>query len=102
MTDNADVHITVYGTTVHTTTPYHPDFPNAARKIGGTYVEKVGRVGKWAFDAWDKQKVRTLLRKVYGTDGAPTKTVTIRLDVTNSPTGARSCSTAKSVTNSAA
>jgi DNA repair protein RadC len=46
--------------------PYHPDFPPRARMLGGEW-DAVRRL--WLFDAGDGDRVRSLCREVYGTDG---------------------------------
>jgi len=47
-------------------TPYHADFPSRARMLGGQW--DAGR-RVWLFDLGDGERVRTLCREVYGTDG---------------------------------
>lgn len=49
------------------TSPYHPDFPGAARAAGGRWdvAHKA-----WTFDARDESRVRSLLLEIYGTDGS--------------------------------
>lgn len=45
--------------------PFHPDFPAAARGLGGKWsAEKSG----WYFDARDEDAVRRLVRDLYGFD----------------------------------
>src|SRR6266446_9023094 len=46
--------------------PYHPHFPARARSLGGTW-DAAQRV--WLFDAADHERVRSLCREIYGTDG---------------------------------
>jgi DNA repair protein RadC len=46
--------------------PYHPNFPARARSLGGVWDAK-RRV--WVFDAGDHDRVRSLCREIYGTDG---------------------------------
>lgn len=46
--------------------PYHPHFPARARSLGGIWDAK-RRV--WVFDAADDDRVRSLCREIYGTDG---------------------------------
>jgi DNA repair protein RadC len=46
--------------------PYHPNFPARARSLGGTW-DAAQRV--WFFDAADHERVRSLCREIYGTDG---------------------------------
>lgn len=47
-------------------TPYHPEFPPVARRLGGRWAKPL-----WVFDNRDEPQVRDALRKVYGTDGTP-------------------------------
>ena len=46
--------------------PYHPHFPARARSLGGIW-DAAQRV--WLFDAADHERVRSLCREIYGTDG---------------------------------
>ena len=46
--------------------PYHPDFPVGARKLGGKWNPTSKA---WYFDLRDEERVRTLCTAVYGTDG---------------------------------
>ena len=46
--------------------PYHPNFPARARSLGGIWD---ARRRVWVFDAGDHDRVRSLCRQVYGTDG---------------------------------
>ncbi len=46
--------------------PYHPNFPVRARSLGGIW-DAARRV--WVFDAADHDRVRSLCREIYGTDG---------------------------------
>src|ERR1700737_5263643 len=46
--------------------PYHPHFPARARSLGGTW-DAAQRV--WLFAAADHDRVRSLCREIYGTDG---------------------------------
>src|SRR6266436_5221676 len=46
--------------------PYHPRFPARARSLGGIW-DAAQRV--WLFDAADHERVRSLCREIYGTDG---------------------------------
>jgi DNA repair protein RadC len=47
-------------------TPYHPHFPAKARSLGGIW-DATRRV--WVFDAGDHDRVKSLCREIYGTDG---------------------------------
>ncbi|MFL5997630.1 MAG: hypothetical protein ACJ736_25520 [Streptomyces sp.] len=60
--------------------PYHPDWPSAARALSGRWGE-----GVWVFDSRDEERVRALARKIYDTDGSPDpgSTVSVRIDVDN-------------------
>ena len=46
--------------------PYHPNFPARARTLGGVW-DTARRV--WVFDSADHDRVRSLCREIYGTDG---------------------------------
>jgi len=46
--------------------PYHPNFPARARSLGGV---RDARRRMWVFDAGDHDRVRSLCREIYGTDG---------------------------------
>lgn len=61
---------------IKVSSPYHPEFPKAARRLGGKWD---GASKTWRFDARDEERVRELCREVYGEDGrADAPTVTIR------------------------
>jgi DNA repair protein RadC len=47
-------------------TPYHPNFPARARLLGGDW-DVLRHV--WIFDAREDDRVRSLCREIYGTDG---------------------------------
>ena len=47
--------------------PYHPNFPARARFLGGEW-DAARHV--WLFDAGENDRVRSLCREIYGTDGA--------------------------------
>jgi DNA repair protein RadC len=47
--------------------PYHPNFPARARLLGGEW-DATRRV--WVFEAHEDDRVRSLCRDIYGTDGA--------------------------------
>lgn len=68
------IKIKIEGTKLSVTSPYHPDFPAAARKLGGKWQSPA-----WVFDARDEERVRKLCVRVYGTDGsAPADVLTVR------------------------
>jgi DNA repair protein RadC len=50
--------------------PFHPNFPARARGLGGEW-DAVRHV--WTFEAADRDRVKTLCREIYGTDGADGK-----------------------------
>jgi DNA repair protein RadC len=51
---------------ISVSSPYHPSFPPRARSLGGIW-DTARRV--WLFDASDEDRVRSLCREIYGTDG---------------------------------
>uniref|UniRef100_UPI003F493CAD hypothetical protein n=1 Tax=Amycolatopsis sp. CA-096443 TaxID=3239919 RepID=UPI003F493CAD len=61
-----DITITADGDTIVVRSPYYPDWPAKARKLGGRYTGE-----GWTFDARDEERVRDLAREIYGTDGTP-------------------------------
>lgn len=66
--------ISTAGQTLTCKTPYHPDFPRAARDLGGKWKDPA-----WVFDARDAQRVRDLCLDIWGTDGTPCELVTLRV-----------------------
>lgn len=56
--------------------PYNPELPPKARKIGGKFA-----YGLWHFDARDEQRVRDIAIEVYGTTGTPSETKTVRINM---------------------
>jgi len=62
------VKITVLDSKIEVKTPYHPDFPSAAKNLGGR-PEKENGVWTWYFDPRDEASVRDLCRDLFGTDG---------------------------------
>ena len=48
------------------TSPYQPNFPARARSLGGVW-DAARRV--WVFDSADHDRVRSLCREIYGSDG---------------------------------
>lgn len=81
-----DVTITI-ANRVQLVCPYDPDFPAKAAALGGYF-----RGGTWFFDLRDEQRVRDLVKAVYGTDGSDVDqpTVTVRVDA-YALIGTRSC-----------
>lgn len=59
--------------------PYHPRLPEKFKSIGGQWNAKRGA---WVFHTAHEDKVRQALRRVFGTDGAPVQTTTVRYTVT--------------------
>jgi hypothetical protein len=64
------------GQKVYATSPFHPDMRAGAKRLNGRWLDPA-----WVFDARDEERVRDLLRSIYGTDGTPCQTVDVRLDV---------------------
>jgi hypothetical protein len=61
-----EIKITVQGDKITTQTPYNPDFPARAKKLGGKWQASTK---SWMFDARDEGRVRELVSDIYGTDG---------------------------------
>lgn len=76
------VQITVSGSKLLVDSPYHPDFPSAAKKLGGKWNSASKA---WSFDARDEARVRELCIATYGTDGSPATgaLVTVRIKSLN-------------------
>jgi hypothetical protein len=74
------VTITTDGGKTTVRSPYHPDWPAEARRLGGKWSG-----GAWVFDSRDEDRVRALARDTFGTDGSPDPggTVTVRVAVTD-------------------
>jgi len=72
----SDVKIVKNESKVALTSPFHPDLPARAKNLGGKWD---GDKRVWTFDARDEERVRQMCREVYGTDGTPMQTVTIRM-----------------------
>lgn len=69
---------------VYAATPYHPDFVKRAKQLNGRFGDltlKGKLVKAWFFDARDEARVREVCVLVYGTDGTPTETTTLRVNV---------------------
>lgn len=59
--------------------PYHEDFPNAARQLGGRWT---AASKQWVFDIRDYGRVKDLCADIYGTDGSDNEDlVTLQLVV---------------------
>lgn len=58
--------------------PYHPDFPARARELGGRWAASDKQ---WSFDPRDEERVKKVLREVYGEDGSPADLVTVKVDL---------------------
>ena len=61
---------------LHVSSPYNPVFVKQAKSCGGRWN---GDEKTWDFDPRDEDRVRDLCKDVYGTDGTPSETVTVRL-----------------------
>lgn len=75
-----DVTVTTENGITTLVSPYNPDMPAAARKLGGRF----DRAAKaWRFDARDEERVRDLARRFYGTDGTEPEgdLVTVRVEL---------------------
>lgn len=76
-----DINITTAGGKLDVVSPYHPDMPRQAKSLGGRW-NSAGR--SWVFDQRDEDRVRDMLRSIFGTDGSPADQadlVTIRWDI---------------------
>lgn len=56
--------------------PYNKEFVSRARELGGKWQNN-----QWNFDARDEDRVRQLCLDVYGTDGSPMPTTTMRISL---------------------
>lgn len=72
----SDITITTEGTSIYLASPYNPDTSPKAKALGGSW--DAARKA-WRFDARDEDRVRALAVDIFGTDGAPAQTVTVRL-----------------------
>lgn len=80
-----DLSITTKGSKTTLRAPYHPGLGTPARNIGGTQTGG----GTWVFDARDEDRVRDMVRDIFGTDGTDnTETVNVRYDLSNALSGA--------------
>lgn len=68
----APIRIELLGDRIVATTPFHPAFPAKARALGGRCH---GASKTWVFDARDEQRVRAIVRQVYGTDDSSSAAV---------------------------
>jgi len=75
----AQIRITPEGSKLTMTSPYHPDFPARARKLGGRWD---GGRKLWVFDARDLERVKELCRDTFGTNGIDLDVATVTLMVT--------------------
>jgi len=71
-----NVKITTNGNKITLSSPYHPNLPKRAKDLGGKWN---GDARTWQFDVRDGERVRQMCREIYGTDGTPTQTATIRM-----------------------
>jgi len=62
------VKVTVLNSKIKVETPYHPNFPPAAKNLGGG-AKKENGTWAWYFDPRDEASVRDLCRDLFGTDG---------------------------------
>src|SRR5271166_1704485 len=61
------VSIVEQGGRIAVSSPYHPNFPARGRFLGGEWD---AQRHVWLFDVGEDDRVRSLCREVYGTDGA--------------------------------
>lgn len=73
------VNMAVGQKTVKVRVPYHPEFPDRARLLGGKWDGAL-----WTFDVRDKERVADLCMTTYGEDGLGNKaeTVDVRIKLT--------------------
>ena len=66
--------------TVVAISPFNPDLPGPAKKLGGKWSPSIKA---WLFDSRDEARVRELYRSIYGTDGtvATGDLVTVRATI---------------------
>lgn len=69
------VTVTRNDTIIRVQSPYNSEFVRDAKRLGGKWRDK-----QWVFDARDESRVRDLCRRVYGTDGTVSDTVTLRVE----------------------
>lgn len=72
-----DILIITSDTQMSCAVPFNPRFNKRAVMLDGRWSPVKHA---WVFDVRDERRVRDLLISVYGTDGTPTQTVTVRLD----------------------
>lgn len=72
------VSITLKNGAIECVSPYTPDFPAAARDLGGKWNGSA-----WVFDARDEMRVRDLCMDTFGSDGTPVELVTMRVTAAN-------------------
>ena len=60
------VRFKIDGSRLMVESPYHPSFPAAARRLGGTWDD---RSRMWSFDVRDESRVRELTQRIYGEGG---------------------------------
>ncbi|WP_030185976.1 helix-turn-helix domain-containing protein [Streptomyces capuensis] len=78
-----DINITTTNGKLEVSSPYHPDMPPLARGLGGRW-NPANRT--WAFDQRDEDRIRDMLRGIFGTDGSPVDQadlITVRWDISN-------------------
>lgn len=70
------ISIVVNNGRLYATTPYHPTMVACSRRLHGTW-----NGSSWEFDPRDEDRVRELVRDLYGTDGTPCQLVDVRINV---------------------
>jgi len=71
-----NVNITTTDGTVAVTSPYNGNFVVSARNLGGRWN---AAAKAWEFDSRDEGDVRSLCLEIYGTDGSPVETCTLKI-----------------------
>jgi len=77
------INVTVKGNRVYVKTPFNGEVVSAAKRIGGKWDQEHKA---WHFDRKDEARVREMLVGIYGTDGTPGPTATVRWTVSDKDT----------------
>jgi len=70
-----EVRISKHNNELVVQTPYTPEWPARAKALGGRWVPDLK---VWMFNAAGEKQVREAVKDIYGTDGTPERTVTVR------------------------
>lgn len=71
------VEIKVANNRLYVGTPYNPAWILGCKMLGGRWDR--GTIS-WIFDSRDEERVRSLCKKIFGTDGTDSKVVTVRIN----------------------